>query len=98
MKELDEAVSSREPVLVDFYAKWCAPCQWLEPILEEVGEKVKGRAHILKVDVDEHPAVAEKLNIRSVPTLIIFKEGRICWRMPGFLLRDELVEKIEEFI
>lgn len=63
------------PVLVDFHASWCAPCRWLEPVLDELAREGRGRFVVAKVDVDQAPGVAERLRIASVPTVILFREG-----------------------
>lgn len=88
---------SGKTVLVDFYAPWCTPCQWLEPILEEVGKQLDGKAEILKIDIDQYPALAEQFDVKSVPTLILFAKGEVKWRMAGFLLAPELVKIIKEY-
>ena len=82
-------------VLVDFYADWCEPCKWLEPILDDVGSKTTLPLLILKVDTDKFLSISREFNLRSVPVLMFFKNGTLAWRMNGFLLADALVEKIE---
>lgn len=83
-------------VLVDFYATWCEPCKMLDGILEDLEGMLSGKAKIWKLDVDQQPALAEKFGIRSVPTLFIFKNGEVVWRMAGFKLAHELREEIEK--
>lgn len=90
IQAFESAIQSAQPVLVDFYADWCEPCKWLDPILEELTQRVAGKAEILKVNTEAHPVIAENYHIRSVPTLIIFKNGVELWRMQGFKLVDEL--------
>ena len=72
-----EVLNSSEPVLVDFFAEWCDPCKMQAPILEELKQRVGDTASIIKIDVDQNPQVAAQYQIRSVPTLIIFKNGEI---------------------
>ena len=72
----NEVLKSGETVLVDFTAAWCGPCKRLSPIVEEVAEAVKGKVKVGKLDIDEAPLTASKLGIRSVPTLIVFKDGK----------------------
>ncbi len=71
-----EVLSSEIPVLVDFWAPWCAPCKTLGPIMDSIQEKVKGKAKICIVNVDENPELADKFGIRSIPTVITFKQGQ----------------------
>lgn len=90
-----EIISGPTPVLVDFFATWCGPCQYLAPILEEVSREVGDKARILKVDVDKNQAVAAAYGIRGVPTMILFKEGKMIWRASGVKEKDELVRLLE---
>jgi thioredoxin 1 len=89
---------SGKPVLVDFYADWCAPCQWLEPILTQVEALLEGRIEVLKINTEEHPLVASQFHIQSVPTLVLFCKGEVKWRMSGFLFAPELVKILEEHL
>ncbi|SRR5690554_415630 len=95
--KFSEIVKDTKPVLVDFYADWCGPCQVLAPILEEVksdlGEKVK----IIKIDVDKNQALASDFGVRGVPTLILFKEGEQVWRQSGLMSKRDLSEVIESY-
>ncbi len=94
MKNFQEQINSEIPVLVDFYAQWCGPCKTLSPILEQIEKEYEGKVNILKVDVDENPELASQFNIKSIPTLMLFKKGNILQTMKGFLGKD----KIKEFI
>ena len=82
-------------VLVDFYATWCEPCKMLDGILEDLEGMLNGKAEIWKLDVDQQPGLSAHFGIRSVPTLILFKNGDLVWRMAGFKLAHELREEIE---
>ena len=92
MEKFDDLITSNIPVLVDFYAEWCGPCKMMKPILEDVkamkGEKVR----VVKVDVDKHQELAAYYQIQSVPTLMIFKDGKQLWRQSGVLQAKELSE------
>lgn len=86
-----------QPVLVDFYATWCEPCKLLDQILAEMEPQLKERATIVKLDVDQQPELQKEYVIMSVPTLMIFKDGELKWRMAGFMLANEMVEKLLSF-
>jgi len=71
-------------VLISFGARWCEPCKWLEPILGEIAEAFTGKLSVHKIDVDEEPGLKNEYSIFSVPTLLLFKEGKVLWRYQGF--------------
>lgn len=97
MEKFDDLITSNIPVLVDFYAEWCGPCKMMKPILEDVkamkGEKVR----VVKVDVDKHQELAAYYQIQSVPTLMIFKDGKQLWRQSGVLQAKELSELLAQY-
>jgi len=92
-----ELINSDKPVLVDFSAEWCGPCKMLAPILENVKKQVGDRVSIFKLDVDRNPVIASEYNVRSVPTLILFRAGQPVWRRSGVLSAVELVRTLESF-
>ena len=98
ISEFDQLIAGDKPVLVDFYADWCEPCQWLEPILVQVDEMVEGRASTFKIDIDQFPDLREKYSIMSVPVLIIFKNNEIRWRMNGFTNANELSRQLITYV
>ena len=98
MENFYNIINSEKPTLVDFFAVWCSPCQMLSPILEEVSIEVGDTAKVLKVDVEENMDFARQYNVRSVPTLIIFKEGKEVWRKSGLTEKNVLVESINNVI
>jgi thioredoxin 1 len=92
------SLPKEKPVLVDFYATWCEPCKYLDEILVELESRLGGKAEILKLDVDEQKELSQVYGIRSVPTLMIFKEGELKWRMAGFKLVHELEQDVLQYV
>jgi len=86
---------SGKPVLVDFFASWCGPCQMMAPIIEELAEEIKDKAEIYKVDVDQETELASKFQIISIPTILIFKDGKITDQLNGVVSKEELVRALK---
>jgi thioredoxin 1 len=93
-----QLINDTQPVLVDFSAEWCGPCKMMAPILQEVKKALNERIRIIKVDVDSNPAAARDLNISGVPTLILFRNGKILWRQSGVVAAHQLKQVIEQHI
>ena len=91
-------LESQEPLLVDFYADWCGPCQTLAPVLEKVVAELQGKVTLFKVNVDKHPQLAQQFAIRSIPHLMLFKRGKILWRKGGLLTSAELLKQLQAFV
>jgi thioredoxin 1 len=91
----DETVGASDlPVLVDFWAEWCGPCKAIAPILEEIADEHGERVRIAKINVDEHPDIARRFDVMSIPTLILFKEGAAEARLVGAKGKNQLVQEI----
>jgi thioredoxin 1 len=85
-----DLINGKVPVLVDFSAEWCSPCKMMKPVLEQLKDKMENNLRILKIDVDKNSALAEKYKIRSVPSLLLFQEGKIRWSGVGVLTANYL--------
>jgi thioredoxin 1 len=90
-----EVLKSTEPVLVDFFAEWCGPCKAMAPALEQVAKEMQGKVKVVKLDVDQNPAVTGKYGIRAMPTLILFKNGEVTAQHTGALVQKK---KLEDWI
>ncbi len=91
-------IKGDKPVLVDFFATWCGPCKMMQPILEQVSQQLGDQVRIVKIDVDRNQQLASQLNVSSVPTLAIFKNGEIVWRQAGVQPANVLSEKLKSFL
>lgn len=91
----NELIGGEVPVLIDFYADWCQPCKVLSPILKEVKDDLGEHVKIVKIDVDKHEALAQKYSIKSMPTLVMFKNSEEIWRRSGVLPKAELAQEVE---
>ena len=95
----DEVLSSDKPVLVDFWAPWCQPCQRLNPVIEELANEYAGRVKVVKLNVEDNNAVASKLGIRGIPTLVLFKDGEVVSnKSGGNLTKSQLSETLDSNI
>ena len=91
----DKVIASETPVLVDFFAEWCGPCKALAPILKEVKDELGDAVRIVKIDVDKNQPLANKYQVRGVPTMLLFKSGKQVWRKSGALPKHEIVGAIK---
>lgn len=96
MSSFNEIIKGNQPVLIDFYADWCAPCKMMPPILKEVSKELGSQIRILKIDVDKNPALASKLQIQGVPTLALFQKGDLKWRQSGVVPAQQLIQIIQQ--
>ena len=98
MEKFDQLIQSSKPVLVDFYAEWCGPCKIMKPRLLDVAERIGDQAKIVEVDIDIEKELAERFHIQSVPTLIIFKDGKQRWRQSGIISANALVTVLKNYL
>ncbi len=94
----DEIINTDKPVLVDFWAEWCGPCKMIGPVVEQIAEEYEGKAVVVKVNVDLNPATSAKFGIRSIPTLLVFKNGEIVEKHVGAAAKALLTAKIDPFL
>ncbi|MEZ7497733.1 thioredoxin [Flavobacterium sp. Arc3] len=92
----DNLIKSEKPVLIDFFATWCGPCKVLGPILKEVKDNLGDRISIIKIDVDKNQQIASQYQVRGVPTMILFQEGKQLWRESGVLDKNAIIKIILE--
>ncbi len=95
MKEsFSQLINKDTPVLVDFYADWCGPCQSMAPILKEVAGELKDKVKIIKIDVDKNQAVAQKFGVRGIPNFVLFKKGKVINQKAGMMTKRDLTQMI----
>ncbi len=97
MSKFNEIINSDIPVLIDFSAHWCQPCKMMPPILKEVKKQLGDKIRILKIDVDKNPSIAQKHQIQSVPTMMVFKNGNIVFRQSGVMQAVQIVQMLQQF-
>lgn len=98
MGKFDQLIQSSKLVLVDFYAEWCGPCKIMKPRLLDVAERIGDQAKIVEVDIDIEKELAERFHIQSVPTLIIFKDGKQRWRQSGIISANALTTVLKNYL
>ena len=96
MSTFQDIIKGEKPTLVDFYADWCAPCKAMNPILKSVKIKMGDQIKILKINIDKNQAVANKFNVRGIPTFILFQSNEIKWRKSGLLEENALLEELKK--
>lgn len=95
--EFNKLINGDKPVLIDFHAEWCAPCKAQSPIIKQVAQEVGGKVRIIKIDIDKNQAIAQRYNVRGVPTLALFKNGEIIWRQSGVQTKNQLIAIIQQY-
>ena len=94
----NQLIASETPVLVDFHAEWCGPCKAMAPILKQLKDSTGTRIKIIKVDVDQNPAIAGRYQVRGVPTLVLFKNGQAVWRQSGVVPIQALTQAVTPYL
>ena len=92
------AGSTADVVIVDFWAEWCGPCKMIAPILEEIAAEQQGKVTVAKLNVDEHPDLARRYDVMSIPTLLVFSDGELRKRLIGAKGKGQLLEELNEFL
>jgi len=98
MAKFSNLINQNVPVLVDFKADWCAPCKMMTPILKDVKQHFGDQIKIIKIDIDKNPEVAQKYQIRGVPTSILFKNGQAVWRQSGVVPANQLIQILNQYV
>lgn len=97
MSKFDDIINQNKPVLIDFFAEWCGPCKMMSPILKDIKDSLGDSVSIIKIDVDKNQALANKYQVRGVPTLMVFKNGKQLWRQSGVIQKDELLTIFQKY-
>lgn len=96
--KFDQLIATDTPVLIDFYADWCGPCQMMSPVLKEIASESGGKLKVIKIDVDKNQPIAQRFGVRSIPTFILFKKGEKLGTKAGVLTKRDLKQWISPFL
>lgn len=94
----EDLINDHKPVLIDFYADWCGPCKTLAPVIQELKNEIGDKVRIVKIDIDANQAIANKLQVMSIPTLMIYQNGKQIWRETGLQTKQGLQNILNQFI
>ena len=93
-----DLINGEKATLIDFHATWCGPCKALAPVLKEAAKELDDRARVIKIDIDKNQGLAQKLNVRGVPTLILYKSGQQLWRQSGVMSKQQLLNAVQPLL
>jgi len=94
MARFSDIIQSEVPVVIDFFADWCAPCKMMPPILKEVKNQLGDQVKVVKINVDKNQQLAAKYNVKSIPTIMVFKSGNLTWRQAGVAQANEIIQAV----
>ena len=92
----NQLINGDKPVLIDFHAEWCGPCKMQSPVIKELAKEVNNKVRFIKIDVDKNKEIASRYQVRGVPTLAIFKDGKVVWKESGFKTKQQLLNIINQ--
>jgi thioredoxin 1 len=98
MSKFNDLINGSIPVLIDFHADWCAPCHSMAPILKEIKNDFGDKLKVIKIDIEKNPLVAEKFNVKGVPTFIVYKKGNLVWRQAGVINKSDFSNQLNSII
>ena len=98
MSKFNDLINGSVPVLIDFYADWCAPCHSMSPVVKEINNDFGDNLKVIKIDIEKNPLVAEKFSVKGVPTFIVYKKGELVWRQAGIIEKSDFSIQLNSII